>query len=117
MKTGYVYFIQQEVTYAVKIGFTESRAGLTQRLTDLQVGSPYPLRLVHLAPGSWALEKLLHARFAEDRLQGEWFRPSEQLAQAIATLKSRVLRSRETATTIIGKLGNRTMATRARSSA
>ncbi len=68
---GVVYFIQDSVTAAVKIGFCLKRPD--KRLAALQTGNSNPLRLLGHVPGSERDERRLHRTFAPQRLQGEWF--------------------------------------------
>lgn len=84
---GYVYFIQQDETQAIKIGYTETEQGLRQRLADLQTGSPYTLRILGRTPGTPALERALHVRFRKYRLSGEWFSPCALIAQALKDIE------------------------------
>lgn len=81
---GLVYFIQQDVTWVVKIGWTANERSLRERVAGLQTGSAYQLRVVHHFPGSVETEQGMHLRFAADRLMGEWFRPSVQMAELIS---------------------------------
>jgi hypothetical protein len=75
-----VYFIQAE-NGLIKIGVSESPHG---RLQALQTGSPVRLRLVGMIAGAGASgEAELHAKFAEYREHGEWFRPSADLLRFI----------------------------------
>jgi len=55
----------------VKIGYSRSPVA---RLTHLQQASPYELRIVLVLPGGIEREPEVHARFAEQRERGEWFR-------------------------------------------
>jgi hypothetical protein len=74
----FVYFIRCEAptSEAVKIGLT---ANLDERIKTLGTASPWPLTLIRSLPGSAELERELHRVLAEDRMHGEWFRPSERL--------------------------------------
>jgi hypothetical protein len=76
----YVYFIEAAVLDGrgqLKIGVANSPQG---RLDDLQKASPVKLKLIATIPnGGYALERRLHEMFADERLHGEWFRPSERL--------------------------------------
>jgi hypothetical protein len=65
---GFVYFIQGGDL--VKIGYTTN---IRQRLYDLQTSAPIDLVLLGLIPGTRALEKEYHKRFAAHRVRGEWF--------------------------------------------
>lgn len=56
----------------VKIGWTKGE--LEGRLKGLRTGAPEPLVVYGTIQGTMAEERELHARFADYRLQGEWFR-------------------------------------------
>lgn len=72
-----VYFIRAGAVGAIKIGTT--RGNPHARLRDLQTGNPEPLVLLAAMPGGPDVERGLHERFADSRLTGEWFRPTERL--------------------------------------
>lgn len=72
-----VYFIRDETTRRIKIGFTAGTGD--ERLKDLQTGSSSLLFLMAEMEGSMADEKALQARFAAHRLHGEWFTPAPEL--------------------------------------
>ena len=76
---GYVYFLSTNAirNYPIKIGFT--REHRDSRISDLQTGCPYPLRVLARAKGSVWIEKELHKRFQADQLIGEWFARSPEL--------------------------------------
>lgn len=76
----FVYFIQCAPFGPVKIG---SSANPANRIRDIQTASPHELRLLCVAVGSERDEKALHAVFAQERIRGEWFRPSERLMNEI----------------------------------
>lgn len=57
-----------------KIGVSKN---VGKRLKSLQTASPRRLYLVGQTPGSEALERQLHERFAPQRVHGEWFDLSE----------------------------------------
>jgi len=70
------YFIQMDGPEAlVKIGRTNSPQN---RLKALRTGLPWSLRLV--AVFGRDLERELQKRFVGDRVAGEWFRPSQAMA-------------------------------------
>lgn len=83
---GLVYFIQQDVTNAIKIGYTANLPSLARRLRSLQLASAYALRLLCRTPGTPSLERELHRQFRAHRLRGEWFSPCAAIAQAIADI-------------------------------
>jgi hypothetical protein len=68
---GVVYFIQDTVTMAIKIGFCLRNP--EKRLGALQTGNSNRLRLVGHITGSSLHEKLLHKRFSQFHIKGEWF--------------------------------------------
>lgn len=61
----------------VKIGYTADN--VKRRLTQLQIGSPMPLRLVTVMEGERADEVALHDRCARWRSHGEWFQAAPVL--------------------------------------
>lgn len=81
---GIVYFIQDTVTLAIKIGFCLRNP--EKRLAALQTGNSNVLRLFGHIAGSSLHEKLLHARFAQFHIQGEWF--SDDIIEAIEGMKT-----------------------------
>ncbi len=70
-KDGVVYFIQDAVTLAIKIGFCLKNP--KRRLAALQIGNANTLRFLGYVPGSESHEKCLHRQFSQFHLQGEWF--------------------------------------------
>lgn len=80
-----VYFIQSGVNGPIKIG---KAINPESRLAELQVGSPFALRLIGATPGDVSAEHALHVRFREDHIRGEWFHPSATLLAYIAEVAS-----------------------------
>lgn len=74
--TSYVYFIQPTVGGLIKIG---AAVDPQVRLRHLQTGCPVELALLATMPGTKKTEAELHARFADARIRGEWFEPTESL--------------------------------------
>jgi hypothetical protein len=68
---GIVYFIQDVMTLAIKIGFCLKNP--EKRLAALQTGNSNTLRLLGHVRGSVLHEKVLHMRFSRFHIQGEWF--------------------------------------------
>lgn len=80
----FVYFMQEITGGPVKIGFSKDPA---KRLRSAQSGNPTPLRLVAIAHGSRAAERLLHRAFSDLQIEGtEWFRNEEPLKSLLARL-------------------------------
>lgn len=71
-QAGLVYFVREGHDGPIKIGYALEPI---QRLKSLQIGNPRLLVLVGYFPGDVAMERRLHARFADWRLNGEWFSP------------------------------------------
>lgn len=82
-----VYFIQVGESGPIKIGYT--RTDPTKRLSELQTGNPYKLRLLLVLEGGFDLEHALHEKFADLRLEGEWFRNDPILLKSMASIAAR----------------------------
>lgn len=78
-----VYFIRAHTGH-IKIGHSSK---VLQRYADLQVSWPVPLELLAVVVGTHRLEKQLHEKFAEHRVQGEWFNPAPELLAVIDQAK------------------------------
>jgi hypothetical protein len=87
METSSVYFILAEETNRVKIGFSNEPE---RRLSDLQTGSPCTLRMLAVFPSnSVGTEKALHAKFAKQRVNGEWFHFHASIREFLTRNKQR----------------------------
>jgi hypothetical protein len=73
----WVYFIREGNGGNVKIGTTTVNPH--SRLRSMQTGNSSDLVLLAAVQGDDDLEKRLHARFAADRIRGEWFTPTVEL--------------------------------------
>jgi hypothetical protein len=65
-----VYVARRSTDGAVKIGFTSD---IERRVRELRKENRTAVDLIALLPGAKPDELRLHARFAEKRLDGEWF--------------------------------------------
>lgn len=74
--TQYVYFIRMGDDGPVKIGIAKDPQG---RLRDLQVGCPFPLKLLATVSGGMEKEQRLHEELQEFRMEGEWFQPTPEV--------------------------------------
>lgn len=72
-----VYVLEDQQTKLLKIGHTEGE--LQTRIDTLQTGNPGQLVLLVAIPGTRSDESMLHRRFAELRVAGEWFEPAPAL--------------------------------------
>ena len=72
-KKGFVYFIREAGTDHIKIGRTDG--DVNKRLSCLQVGNPHELILLKVlkCDDSIQAENILHKRFAEYHIRGEWY--------------------------------------------
>jgi len=78
-----IYFIQENTSFLIKIGYTNGDGA--NRIKALQTGNPNTLTVLAEIPGTMEEEKQLHARFAADRVAGEWFKPSPGLLRYLLT--------------------------------
>lgn len=67
----FVYVVGCEEFTPVKVGHTHD--GVESRMRGLQTGCPYPLKVLHVIPGTQTLETWLHRHMRPLRLCGEWF--------------------------------------------
>lgn len=69
------------ICLTIKIGHVQRAGNLVKRMRTLQNACAEPVRvrrLIQTRPED-ALELVLHARFAEHRLEGEWFAPAPEI--------------------------------------
>ncbi|MEE9610392.1 MAG: GIY-YIG nuclease family protein [Desulfatiglandales bacterium] len=77
----HIYFIQAVNGGPIKIGLAKNPKA---RLSELQTAHPYELHIVGVIPnGGKLLESSLHKQFANERLNGEWFKESHSLLEVI----------------------------------
>ena len=55
------------------------------RIKSLQTGNPHPLHLLSTVDGTKETETELHIRFDRCRISGEWFRPSPEIIEFVAS--------------------------------
>ena len=79
MSDGFVYFIQEEESGNIKIGFSEKHP--KGRLKDFQTGNSNKLILLGYIEGTYEDESNLHREFHEERLrnENEWFKKLDRL--------------------------------------
>ena len=66
-----VYFIGQDETNFVKIGYSVDPKA---RLSRLQAANPNKLHMLGIVEGGYSDERMYHKRYAEYCMHGEWFR-------------------------------------------
>ena len=76
MDPGYVYLLTDGELF--KIGVT--RGKIENRIKKLQTGNPYSISLVayHKSSNPFKIEKMLHARHINKRVNNEWFELSNE---------------------------------------
>src|SRR5207249_616896 len=97
------YFTKDSGSQAIKIGY--SRKPL-KRLGMLQTGNPHKLILLGSVAGTPDDEASFHSRFAQHRLEGEWFKGviiEEVLSIISAYKEQRLAMRRKTVTDATGK--------------
>lgn len=85
-RKGYVYFIVNEEFTFCKIGFSEKP---NSRLSEIQTGCPYRLKIHHSLTGTQADEYNLHKRYSHLNSQGEWFRIEDDLKEYLLSIKNK----------------------------
>lgn len=80
MNEEIIYFILDSYSNAVKIGYTTLK-GFSKRLENLQVGTPYDLKILGTIWGNKKIEKELHSKFKYLHIRGEWFTYSKELEE------------------------------------
>lgn len=74
--SGFVYLIQNEKNHLIKIGVSKNPY---RRMKQLQTGNDSILRLVGIikVEDAFRVESILHTRYANSRVSGEWFSISD----------------------------------------
>ena len=80
-----IYFIKEQGLGAIKIGYTTYPETYKARFITLQISNPHKLSMLGTMPGDLEDEQVLHERFANNHIRGEWFKPSESLLEFIKT--------------------------------
>lgn len=82
--TTHVYFVRNgKKNGAIKIGLARDVA---KRISELQIGNPVELNLIASIPvknrkEAEKLEKMLHKKFSNQNIRGEWFYGSIKLSK------------------------------------
>ena len=75
-----IYWIGNNKSGPVKIGFTSSALGAEARLSSLQTGNPQELSVLGWIDGTQRGESRIHQTLSKHRLKGEWFERKPALA-------------------------------------
>lgn len=85
-----IYFIQDQDSLHVKIGFTSSDTP-EGRLKAFQTGNSSRMVVLATMAGEMSDEQELHARFCEYKVAGEWFRPCLGIINLVAQAKAQAI--------------------------
>lgn len=81
-RDAWVYFLQEEGEHGpIKVGWAYD---VVHRMSEHQCGNPRALRLLGTCLGGEPRERELKAEWAEHRIRGEWYRPTDAVLAAIA---------------------------------
>lgn len=80
--SSHVYFFQQ--SDFVKIGWSKK---WRKRIVTLQTSTPHEISVLAVYRGGMALERDLHAKFAEHRVRLEWFKDCDAIRSYIEANK------------------------------
>ena len=107
MSRGFVYFIEEEETERIKIGFSEKHP--EGRLKDFQTGNSNKLVLKGYIEGTYEVEARLHNEFSKERIrnQNEWFENSPRLKERIRILLEQSVMEKEESWVKITEIGNK----------
>jgi hypothetical protein len=79
-----IYFIRNQTSKAIKIGYTAGDAKM--RLRQLQTGHSDRLELLGTIEGGMGLERDLHKKLKFHRIVGEWFHPHDEVESTVRKL-------------------------------
>lgn len=82
-----VYFIKHSNVSPIKIG-KSTKENFKSRLGHLKISSPYGIEILGVikTDNAYKLERSLHSKFKESRLNGEWFDISEKIIDGLLLL-------------------------------
>lgn len=87
-----VYFIQAGAGGPIKIGVAKD---VRRRIANLQISNAAELTLLRAFVGGEAEERVLHERFAEYRIAGEWFHAEPDVVSGEVNLPPFIVESRK----------------------
>jgi hypothetical protein len=80
-----IYFAQGTITLNIKIGIADT-IKIETRLKTIAAHSSDPVVCLKTMPGTTADEQELHRRFRDAWSHGEWYKPTDDLLEYIASL-------------------------------
>lgn len=78
IKNGFVYFMVNNEYSFCKIGFSDNPE---KRISEIQTGCPYVLKLHHFVTGTTRDEKKQHQKYKHLNSNGEWFFVKDELKE------------------------------------
>lgn len=94
-----VYFITDKKN--IKIGYSKNP---NKRIKQLNTGNAKKLMLIGYMNGDKNKEKELHCQFSQDRSNGEWFSPSDELLDFINIKFSQIHVEKDTVVNVYQKM-------------
>lgn len=82
-KATFVYFILDEISDSIKIGYSTNPEN---RLNALQTGCPHKLKLLFKYKCDKSMEKEFHNGFSTYKKSGEWFEYADEIKSWIETM-------------------------------
>lgn len=79
-----VYFMEAD-GFGIKIGYSNNPQ---RRLLEIRSHCPFAVKLLFAVVGGVEREQDLHREFRDDKIRGEWFRPSQRLLSRIAAIRA-----------------------------
>lgn len=83
IRRGAIYFVTDGE--AIKIGFA---GNVRKRIANLQISHHFPLFLLGSIPATRHEESVIHRRFVQHRLRGEWFKIHRDILDFIDEFES-----------------------------
>ena len=85
--TGYIYCVTfgNEYENPIKIGYATN---IDLRLSDLQIGNPYSLYVLSVAPGNMNCESFSHNLLYQYRVRNEWFWPTSIVRKFVGHMQN-----------------------------
>lgn len=80
VRAGHVYFVESGVGGPIKIGWSQD---VSRRIGELQVANAHKLRLLGILPGTMVTESEMHTKFAQFRMEAEWFENHQKIREFI----------------------------------
>lgn len=87
MAKGFIYFAVCDVLGVVKIGYTENPKS---RLSAIQTGCPFPVRIAVTIPGTRQEERLIQKTLADHKVQLEWYWLNDPVKKIMQAAKRQV---------------------------